>query len=72
MIVLTMTKAGENVMVARVGGNPEMKKHLEDLGFVPGTPVQILSQHHGDVIVKLKEARLAITEQMAGHVMVQD
>jgi len=69
---LTMTRAGENVMVARIGGNPEMKKHLEDLGFVPGTQLKILSQHHGDVIVKLKETRLAITEQMAGHVMVKD
>ena len=72
MLPLTFTKAGEQVMIVKIGGNPDVKKHLMDLGFVPGAVVKIVSQHKGDVIVNLKESHLAITEQMAKKIMVQN
>lgn len=58
-------------MVVRVGGNDEVKKHLEDLGFVSGENVQVISAPgKGNVIIRLKDSRLAITSRMAEKVMV--
>jgi len=71
MLPLTVAKAGEQLTIARVGGNPETKKHLEDLGFVAGAVISVVSSNDGDIIVSLKESRLAITEQMAAKIMVQ-
>ena len=62
MMPLAMSKAGDELMVARVGGNEEAKKHLEDLGFVAGGAVTVVSSLNGNVIVKVKEARVAISE----------
>lgn len=73
MLPLSMAKAGDRVMVARIGGNDEAKKHLEDLGFVVGEPVQVVSAPgNGNVIVALKGARLAITSQMANKIQVSE
>ena len=72
MYPLTMASSGENVMVVKIGGNDEMKRHLSDLGFVPGAGVFIVSNAgDGNVIVTVKESHLAITKQMAGKVMVE-
>ena len=61
MMPLAMSKAGDELMVARVGGNEEAKKHLEDLGFVAGAHITIISQlGDGNIIVNVKESRLAI------------
>ena len=71
MMPLAMSNAGDELMVARVGGNEEAKKHLEDLGFVAGAHITIISQlGDGNIIVSVKESRLAITSQMASKVMV--
>lgn len=71
MLPLAFTKSGDEVMVTKIGGTQEMKKHLEDLGFVVGSRVSIISASgDGNIIVNLKESRLAITEQMAQKVMV--
>ncbi|MCR4782456.1 MAG: ferrous iron transport protein A [Lachnospiraceae bacterium] len=72
MLPLSFTNAGEEVMVVKIGGNSDVKQHLMDLGFVPGAVIQIISQHKGDVIVNLKDSHLAITEQMAKKIMVQN
>ena len=61
---------GEENIIRKVGGNPEMKKHLEDLGFVVGGTVQIVSEINGSLIVKVKESRVAISREMAGKIMV--
>ena len=53
-----------------VGGNPEVKKHLEDLGFVAGGTVTVVAALGGNVIVKVKEARIAISEEMARKIMI--
>ena len=70
MMPLTLANAGEENTILKVGGNPEVKKHLEDLGFVAGGTVSIVSSLGGNVIVKVKEARVAISEEMARRIMI--
>lgn len=71
MIPLSLAKAGDKVMVGRVGGSNEIKQHLADLGFVEGAEIQVVSAPgNGNVIVRLKESRLAVTSKMAEKVMV--
>ena len=72
MFPLTMASSGEKVMVVKTGGGDEMKRHLSDLGFVPGAGISVVSNAgDGNVIVIVKESHLAITSQMAGKVMVE-
>ena len=54
----------------KVGGLPEVKKHLEDLGFVAGGCVTVISRIGGNIIVNVKEARVAISKEMAQKIMV--
>ncbi|MBP3729667.1 MAG: ferrous iron transport protein A [Lachnospiraceae bacterium] len=61
---------GEEISVKRVGGSPEVKKHLENMVFVPGHMVSVVSKNGGNLIVKVKESRVALNEQMAGKIMV--
>ncbi len=70
MMPLTLANAGEENTILKVGGSPEVKKHLEDLGFVAGGTVSIVSSLGGNVIVKVKEARVAISEEMARRIMI--
>lgn len=70
MMPLTLADAGEENLILRVGGSPEVKKHLEDLGFVVGGTVSVVSSLGGNVIVKVKEARVAISEEMARKIMI--
>lgn len=70
MIPLIFASVGETNIIKKVGGNPETKKHLENLGFVAGGEVTIISMLSGNVIVKVKEARVAVSEEMARKIMV--
>ena len=70
MMPLTLANAGEENTILKVGGSAEVKKHLEALGFVAGGTVRIVSSLGGNVIVKVKEARVAISEEMARKIMV--
>ena len=70
MMPLSLANVGENNIIKKIGGNPEVKKHLENLGFVVGGNVQIVSALGGNVIVNVKEARVAISEEMARKIMV--
>lgn len=71
MMPLTSLKNGEKALIVRVSGSPEIKKHLEDLGFVAGAEVMgVSSTGSGNVIISLKNTRLAITSEMAARVMV--
>lgn len=71
MLPLSMANAGEKVMVARIGGNQEVRKHLEDLGFTVGTEIKVVSAPGmGNVIVQVKDSRLAVTAEMAKKIMV--
>lgn len=70
MMPLTLANAGEENMIRKVGGNPEMKKHLEDMGFVAGGNVTVVSTIGGNLIVNVKESRVAISREMAGKIMI--
>lgn len=70
MMPLTLANMGEENLIHRVGGSPEVKKHLEDLGFVAGGTVTVVAALGGSVIVKVKEARIAISEEMARKIMI--
>ena len=70
MMPLTLAVAGEENTIKKIGGKPEVKKHLENLGFVVGGTVKVISTLGGNVIVNVKEARVAISEEMARKIMV--
>ena len=70
MLPLTLANIGEEQMIHKVGGSTKVKKHLEDMGFVAGGLVTVVSSLNGNVIVKVKEARVAISEEMARKIMV--
>lgn len=70
MMPLTLANVGEESIVRKVSGNPEVRKHLEDLGFVVGGAVTVVSSLGGNIIVKVKESRVAISEEMARKIMI--
>lgn len=70
MMPITFADTGEELIVRKVSGKPEIKKHLENLGFVPGSSVTVMNEIGGNVIVKVKEARVAISREMAQKIMV--
>ena len=67
---LTMAREGEVTSIKRVGGKDEVRRHLENMGFVPGTDVAVVSVNHGNVIVNVKEARVAISREMANKILI--
>ena len=71
MMPLVLANIGEENLIYRVGGSPEVKKHLADIGFVPGGMVSVVSSISDSIIVKVKEARVAISEEIARRIMVQ-
>ena len=70
MMPLAMMKAGETNVIKRIGGKEETKKFLESLGFVPGSNVIVISHIGGNVIVNVKESRVAVSKEMAMKIMV--
>jgi len=70
MMPLTLADIGEENTIKKVGGSPQIKKHLENLGFVAGGSVIIISTLGGNVIVNVKQTRVAISEEMARKIMV--
>ena len=70
MMPLYLSGAGEEAVILRLGGTPELKKHLGDMGFVVGGTVTVLNTIGGNLIVKVKESRVALSREMAGKIMV--
>ncbi len=70
MMPLTMAKTGERNMIKRVGGKEEIRHFLESLGFVSGGEVTVVSENGGNVIVNVRESRVAISREMANKIMV--
>lgn len=70
MMPLIYADVGEENIIKKVGGSPAVKKHLEDLGFAPGATVTIISAIGGNVIVNIKESRIAISKEMAQKIMI--
>ena len=70
MMTLSLAQEGEENIIKRIGGSPEVKRHLENLGFVVGGEVTVVNTLGGNVIVNVKEARVAISKEMALKILV--
>lgn len=70
MMPLTMLNIGETGEIKRIGGNEETRRFLNNLGFVVGTEVSVVSAIGGNVIVNIKDSRVAINKDMAKRIMV--
>ena len=70
MVPLTMVKSGEKNSIKKVSGGEKTRQFLAALGFVPGTYVTIVAKISGNVIVNVKESRVAIGQEMAKKIMV--
>lgn len=70
MMPLSMVKEGEPNVIARVGGKEETRRFLENLGFVSGETVTVISEVNGNIIVNIKDSRVAIGKDMANKIMV--
>ena len=67
--LLLATEGDENI-IKKIGGSPEVKQHLENLGFVVGGNVKVVTTVNGNLIVNVKEARVAISKEMAQRIMI--
>ena len=67
---LTMAMPGEQNLIKKIGGRPETRQFLENLGFVAGGQVSVISKIGGNVIVEVKGARIAVDQNMAAKIMV--
>ena len=65
MMPLSFASPGEENIIKRIGGKPEVKRHLENLGFVAGATVTVITETAGNLIVNVKETRVAINKDMA-------
>jgi ferrous iron transport protein A len=70
MMPLTMARAGEENCIQKIGGKAETRQFLENLGFVIGGTVTVVAAISGNVIVKVRESRVAVSREMASKIMV--
>ena len=70
MMPILFADIGEENIIRKIGGSPEVKKHLESLGFVPGGTATVISTIGGNVIVNVKESRVAVSCEMAQKIMI--
>ena len=70
MMPLSMAKIGEETSIKKVGGKEEIRQFLANLGFIPGSYITVVTKNSGNVIVSIKESRVAVSEEMAGKIMV--
>ena len=70
MLPLTMASQGEPMTIKKIGGKQETKKFLETLGFVVGGTVTVVSEINGNMIVNVKDSRVATGKDMANKIMV--
>ena len=70
MMPLTMSKAGDTVTIQKITGKDEVRLHLAELGFVVGSQVTVVNEIAGNLIVQVKESRLALDKTMANRIMI--
>ncbi|MGN0488094.1 MAG: ferrous iron transport protein A [Ruminococcus sp.] len=70
MMPLTFSDVGEENIIKKIGGKQEVKTHLENLGFNVGSAVTVINTIGGNIVVKVKESRIAISKEMAQKIMV--
>lgn len=69
MIPLTFADKGEEIIIKKAGGSPEIKKHLEDMGFTAGSTIKIVAENGGNLIVSVKDVRVALSKELAQKIM---
>lgn len=70
MMPLTMLSSGEKAEIKRIGGHDEVKRFLENLGFVTGEEVRVVSSNGGNIIVQVKDSRVAVSKLIANKIMI--
>lgn len=70
MMPLTMAKSGETVTIRKISGRDEVRQHLAELGFVVDGDVTVVSEIAGNLIVQVKDSRIALDKTMANRIMV--
>ena len=70
MVPLSLGKTGEEYIIKNVGGRIDTKQHLEDMGFVVGGKVLVISETKGNLIVSIKDSRVAIDKSLANKIKV--
>ena len=70
MMPLTLADVGEENIIKKIGGKQDVKAHLENLGFVVGGAVTVINTIGGNVIVNVKESRIAVSKEMAQKIMI--
>lgn len=70
MMPLAYAEEGQPLIIRKIGGSPEVKKHLEDMGFTAGGEISVISAIGENLIVKVKESRIAVSEELAKKIMV--
>ena len=70
MMPLTFADVGQPQIIKRIGGSPEVKKHLEDLGFHVGGEISVINTIGGNLIVNVKECRVAVSKELANKIMI--
>lgn len=67
---LNLATPGEENIIRRLGGLPDVRQHLQELGFVPGGKVTVITENAGNIIVNVKESRVAISKEMAQKIYI--
>jgi len=70
MMPLTMAKTGETVTIRRITGRDEIRQHLAELGFVVDSTVTVVSEIAGNLILQVKDSRIALDRSMANRIMI--
>ncbi len=70
MIPISFAQMGRECVIKKIGGSPEVKKHLENLGFSVGSGATVINRVGENVIVKVKESRVALDSQLANKIMI--
>ena len=70
MMPLTMAKTGETVLIRKITGKDEVRQHLAELGFVVDSDVTVVSEIGGNLIVQVKDSRIALDKTMANRIMI--
>ncbi|MCI5830286.1 MAG: FeoA family protein [Treponema sp.] len=67
---LSLAKSGESALIKKVGGKEETKRFLANLGFIPGASVTVVSEISGNIIVLIKDSRIAVSKEMAAKIII--
>ena len=70
MMPLTMAKPGEEHTIARITGRDDVRQHLAEMGFVVGSDITVVNEMGGNVVVRVKDSRVALDKSMANRIMV--